>query len=109
MRDSLPRVLILCEAARTEPGYFNALARDFNLPNVSVRTPKKGQWGPRAMTTAVQQERERDSDLDEIWCVLDHDERDIEIEDFRSWLGRQPNEKARSTEIRAAISTPCFE
>ena len=61
------------------------------------------------MTTAVQQERERDSDLDEIWCVLDHDERDVEIEDFRSWLGRQPNEKARSTEVRAAISTPCFE
>ena len=61
------------------------------------------------MTTAVQQERERDSELDEIWCVLDHDERDVEIDDFRSWLGQQPNEKARSTEIRAAISTPCFE
>ena len=108
-RDRLPRVLILCEAARTEPSYFNALARDLDLPNVSVRTPKKGQRGPGAMMTAVQYERERDSDLDEIWCVLDHDERDAEIEGFRSWLGRQSSEKARPARIRAAISIPCFE
>ena len=85
-RSSLPRILILCEGARTEPGYFLALVRDLDLPSVSVRSPKRGQWGTAGITTTVQQERERDSDLDEIWCVLDHDERAVEIQGFREWL-----------------------
>ena len=108
-RESLPRVRIVCEAAKTEPGYFSALARDFDLPNVSIRSPKRGQWGPAGITTTVQQQSEQDFDPDEIWCVLDHDERDTEIEDFRSWLEQQSNENADATKIRAAISTPCFE
>ena len=108
-RESLPRVRILCEAAKTEPGYFSALARDFDLPNVSIRSPKRGQWGPAGITTTVRQESEQDSDLDEIWCVLDHDERDTEIEDFRSWLGQLSSREAGAAEVRAAISTPCFE
>ena len=61
------------------------------------------------MPSAVLQEIERDSDLDEIWCVLDHDERDTDIESFRAWLARQPSEETGSSEIRAAISVPCFE
>ena len=108
-RESLPRVRILCEAAKTEPAYFSALARDFDLPNVSIRSPKRGQWGPAGITTTIRQESERDSDLDEIRCVLDHDERDTEIEDFRSWLGQLSSREAGAAEVRAAISTPCFE
>lgn len=108
-QDGLSRLLILCEAARTEPGYFRALARDLNLPNVSVRTPKRGQWGPGGISTAAEQEGERDSDLDEIWCVLDHDERDADIEGFCSWLARQPDGETGNVTVRAAISVPCFE
>ena len=108
-REGLPRILILCEAARTEPDYFRALARDLNLPNVLVRTPKRGQWGPRGISTAAEQEGEQDSDLDEIWCVLDHDERDADIEGFCSWLARQPHGEAGTVTVRAAISVPCFE
>ena len=58
-RESLPRVRILCEAAKTEPGYFSALARDFDLPNVSIRSPKRGQWGRAGITTTIRQESER--------------------------------------------------
>ena len=108
-RDGLPRILILCEAAKTEPDYFSALARDLDLPNVSVRTPKRGQWGPAGISTTAEQERKSDSDLDEVWCVLDHDERDAEIKNFCAWLARQSREESRSAEVRAAISVPCFE
>lgn len=108
-RDGLPRVLLLCEAARTEPGYFRALVRDLNLPNVAVRTPKKGQWGPRGITTAAEQQIERDSEIDEVWCVLDHDERDSEVNAFHAWLARQPSDESHSPKVRAAISIPCFE
>ena len=108
-RESLPRVRIVCEAAKTEPAYFSALVRDFDLPNVSIPSPKRGQWGPAGITTTIRQESEQDSDPDEIWCVLDHDERDTEIEDFRSWLGQLSSREAGAAEVRAAISTPCFE
>ena len=108
-RSSLPRILILCEGARTEPGYFLALVRDLDLPSVSVRSPKRGQWGTAGITTTVQDERERDSDLDEIWCVLDHDERATEIKDFQDWLEKNSHGKKGVAKIRAAISTPCFE
>ena len=108
-RPSLPRLLILCEGAKTEPSYFLALIRDLDLPSVSIRSPKRGQWGPAGMTTTVVQERERDRDRDEIWCVLDHDERAAEIEDFRAWLRQQSSGKKRTAKIYATISTPCFE
>lgn len=111
-RPSLPRILILCEGAKTEPGYFLALVRDLDLPSVSVRSPKRGQWGTAGITTTVQQERERDSDLDEIWCVLDHDERAAEIQGFREWLEQNSHGKHGkngAAKIRAAVSTPCFE
>ena len=108
-RPSLPRILILCEGARTEPGYFLTLVRDLDLPSVSVRSPKRGQWGTTGITATVQRERERDSDLDEIWCVLDHDERATEIQGFRVWLEQNSHRKRGAAKIRAAISTPCFE
>ena len=111
-RPSLPRILILCEGARTEPGYFLALVRDLDLPSVSVRSPKRGQRGTTGITSAVQRERERDSDLDEIWCVLDHDERATEIQSFRDWMEQNSHGKhgkKGAAKIRAAISTPCFE
>ena len=108
-RPSLPRILILCEGAKTEPSYFLALVRDLDLPSVSVRSPKRGQWGTAGITTTVQQERERDSDLDKIWCVLDHDERAAEIQGFRDWLEQNSHGKKGTAMIRAAISTPCFE
>lgn len=111
-RPSLPRISILCEGARTEPGYFLALVRDLDLPSVSVRSPKRGQRGTAGITTTVQRERDRDSDLDEIWCVLDHDERAEEIQGFRNWLKqntRGKRGKKGAAKVRAVISTPCFE
>lgn len=109
MREGLPRVLVLCEAAKTEPDYFRALARDLNLPSVAVRTPKKGQRGVQGITTVAEQESERDSDLDQVWCVLDHDERDSDINKFRTWLAQKQDENTSSPDLRAAISIPCFE
>ncbi|MDD9981039.1 MAG: RloB family protein [Gammaproteobacteria bacterium] len=108
-RPSLPRISILCEGARTERSYFLALVRDLDLPSVKVRSPQRGQQGPAGIMTAAQQERERDSDLDEIWCVLDHDERAEEIRKFREWLERHSSAKKGSATISAAISVPCFE
>ena len=111
-RPSLPRISILCEGARTEPGYFLALVRDLDLPNVSVRIARRGQRGTAGITSTVQRERDRDSDLDEIWCIVDHDERAEEIQGFRRWLKqntRGKRGKKGAAKVRAAISTPCFE
>ena len=76
---------------------------------MAVRTPKKGQRGVQGITTVAEQESERDSDLDQVWCVLDHDERDSDINNFRTWLAQKQDENTGSPDLRAVISIPCFE
>lgn len=51
-------------------------------------------------------EMETDRTLDEIWCVIDHDERGREIARFNQWLRRTRRTRTR---IKAAVSVPCFE
>lgn len=97
-----PRVLILCEGTRTEPGYFNALKADCDL--TSVRVVSTGTIAN--VKRRVERELKEDRTLDEIWCVLDHDERVQEIRRFNRWL-RQPRQ-AR-TRVETVISVPCFE
>lgn len=101
-KDGKPRVLILCEGTRTEPGYFKALKADFDL--TSVRVVSAGTIDE--VMKRVDRELKEDRTQDEIWCVLDHDERVQEIRRFNQWL-RQP--RRTKTRIKTVISVPCFE
>lgn len=101
--DAKPRILILCEGIATEPNYFKALKADFGLS--SVRVQRTGTLAN--MVKRVEREVAEDPTQDEIWCVLDHDERVTEIDGFRSWLQR-PRSRT-TTRIYLAISIPCFE
>lgn len=100
--DGKPRILILCEGIRTEPAYFSSLKADFGL--TSVRIMSTGTIAD--VMKRADREMEEDRALDEIWCVLDHDERDREIARFNRWLRRTRRTKTR---IEAAVSVPCFE
>ena len=97
-----PRILVLCEATDPERSYFNALKADFGL--TSVRVQSAGTIAD--MMKRVEREVREDPTQEEIWCVLDHDERVAEIDRFNRWL-RRP--RRTTTRIDAAMSVPCFE
>lgn len=98
-----PRILILCEGVATEPNYFKALKADFGLSSVRVQKTET----LANMMKRVEREVAEDPTQDEIWCVLDHDERVTEIRRFRSWL-QKPRSKT-APKVYPAISVPCFE
>ena len=107
-RSGNPRVLILCEGARTEPGYFNALKTDRGLTSVVVCASRAGQAGPRGLWERVQAELRKDPGWDEIHCVLDHDGRAAAVDDLERRLA-DLGKRHRSSRIAMVLSDPCFE
>lgn len=66
--------------------------------------PGEGLTGLRKR---VEREIAGKPELDEIWCVIDDDERGAAITDFRNRVHALSTSK--TPEIRVAISKPCFE
>ena len=101
-----PRILILCEGARTEPTYFNWLKYDKRLTSVVVRPPRARQIGPPGLLKRARNELRTDPGWDEIYCVLDHDGRDSAIGRLEAGLTAM---NRASTRIEMILSDPCFE
>src|ERR1700733_13496047 len=105
-RKVLPRILIVCEGTKTEPGYFEDLRQRYR----SVVEVVLCQGGvPKTLVErAVEMKKEADSKAakdeneryDEVWCVFDIDDHP-KIDDAKL--------QARYNGIRLAISNPCFE
>lgn len=93
--------MILCEGACTEPYYFAALRQDLGLPNVRVA-------GPAPLKDIPSQTRAAwNDDYEEVWCVVDEDERTDELRRLRERL--EALGRRRSATSRTAVSAPCFE
>ena len=102
-RAGRPRICILCEGRVTEPGYFGSLKRELSLANVTI------QHAPlKDMKSRVDALVSEDPGLDEIWCVLDEDERD-EVTAFLQLLAARPARRPQGPRIASALSVPCFE
>ena len=103
-----PRILILCEGARTEPTYFNWLKYDKRLTSVVVRRSRANQIGPPGLLKRARNELRNDPGWDEIYCVLDHDGRDSAVGKLEAELTAM-NRKRASTKVEMILSDPCFE
>ena len=103
---SRPTITIVCEGRKTEPNYFQALGSSLRLKTLRVSAATQpGLLGvQRAVRTAV----ERAHTTDEIWCVVDDDERGAQISECRSVFGKLRNQR-QSPKIHLVLSTPCFE
>lgn len=98
-------VLIFCEGEASEPDYLNALKR---LPEIRSNTainlvidPSPGL--PLDLVQKAVQQKRRDSEIDECWCVFDVE-----------WPKNHPNLEralriAEAEGIGVAVSNPCFE
>ena len=96
--DGSPRILILCEGAKTETNYFRGLKTAGRLTSVVVRPSRAGQTGPRGLWERARFELRNDPGWDEVYCVLDHDGRDSAVGDLERKLAGL-NRGNRSTQI----------
>ena len=107
-RSGKPRILILCEGTRTEPNYFGGFKQAQRLTSVVVRPLRSRQVGPTGLLRRVREELKEDSGWDEVYCVLDHDGRDAEIDSFEKKLAAV-DLQADSCDTKMVLSRPCFE
>ncbi len=107
-RQPLPRILIVCEGTRTEPGYFHGM-RHLQRSLIELvlspgGTPKTLVERAVEKKEAAKREAKRRADrnllYDEIWCVFDVDEHPFVPE---------AKQQAAANNIAVAISNPCFE
>lgn len=108
-RDSLPRILVLCEGAKCEPGYLRAFCR--HARNTAVIFDNAAGLDPKALVEVARNrlhesrreaKRYRDAHraFDQVWCVVD-------VDDHRRL--REARIMARDNGIELVVSNPCFE
>lgn len=107
-RTPQPRILIVCEGTRTEPGYFRQKRHlDRSLIELELSpggTPKtlveRAVELKRAATRSAKSKKDQNLNYDEVWCVFDIDEHPFI---------QEAKQQARDNQIDTAISNPCFE
>jgi len=108
-------ILIVCEGGKTEPLYFKSFTEKLRLSNeveVVVEGSREGSAPISVVDHAITRRAERKSEartspllteFDAVWCVID-----VEAPQPHESLNRA-FDKANSSELRVALSNPCFE
>jgi hypothetical protein len=94
--DEHPRILIVCEGAKTEPNYFNS----FRVTTLVVKVIGAGMNTQSLVDETVRLMRE--DDYDQVWVVFDKD--DFPIDQFENAIS-----SAESHSINVAYSNQSFE
>lgn len=105
-----PRILVVCEGEKTEPGYLESLRITEKIRLVQIDIVEAAGVPKTIVELAVKKKREaekrarreRDRSLsyDEVWCIFDRDEHPNVPEALQ---------QARDNGIHVALSNPCFE
>lgn len=100
--------LVFCEGERTETDYLKALKRQSairEIASVDIRIDADTHGSaPLTLVKAAAEARERaDDELDEVWCIFD-----VEQPQNHPNL-REAVSLARDSDVRVAVSNPCFE
>ena len=98
-RRSRPLILVVCGAERTEPQYFAGLRDSLNSRAVDIVINLQSKAPAQVVEHAAAFARHSPRDFDEIWCVVDVDEFDLD----------STIRTARRSGIKLAVSNPCFE
>ncbi|RDV36260.1 RloB domain-containing protein [Bradymonadaceae bacterium TMQ3] len=112
-RQSLERLLILCEGDKTEPDYFERLRREYRLPSADIKIiPDAGGGAAKSIVKEArrlqknnQKEHRKTGEplYDEIWCIFDS-------EDPHHNPGIYDAIKQANTHgFHIGLSVPCFE
>ena len=100
-RATLPRLLVVCEGARTEPNYFNA----FPVPSMSVEVVGTGKNTRSLVEEAIR--RAKGSAYDEVWWVFDRDS--FKADQVNAAVDMVRARAKNKPAFRLAFSNECFE
>jgi hypothetical protein len=99
-RESRNRLLVCCNALRTEKDYLQGLKDDVSNPAVTVKFKPKACSPFQLVMFALAERQRQDGEFDQVWCVFDVDQ----YEDVPAAVT-----KAGKAGIEVALSNPCFE
>src|SRR5262249_54286422 len=99
VRRSHPLVLVVCGAKCTEPQYFRSLRNSLHSRAVDIVLTHKPKAPLQVVEYASAYVKRSNREFDEIWCVVDVDEFDLE----------PTVQLARRFGVKLAVSNPCFE
>lgn len=97
-RPKLPCILVVCGGVRTESEYVDALRRR-HQDRITVLVRPKGVDPAGCVRYAVAQSREAGTAYNEVWCVVDVDQFDVDA----------AIRQATAADVELAVSNPCFE
>ncbi len=101
-REPKKKILILCDAEKTEPLYFEGFRTALRWSNVIITIPRNC-FG-KDLSKLIKTAKENVKNYDQIWCVFDRD--DVPAENFK--LPFQLSEKQKK-KIKIAYSNEAFE
>ena len=103
--DERERLLVVCEGAKTERVYFEALRAKYRLRTVDVVVCGSDRGTDPVSVVECALDRRKAEGFNHVWCVID-------TESYRKARERKLSaalDLARQNEIQVAISNPCFE
>lgn len=106
-RDPYPRVLIVCEGAKTEPNYFSWIREvlGLNRENIVINDRRTG-LDPQSLVKHAIGAFNKDQDFDHVYCVFDKDKHAT----YAAALDRIGSVRLKGgVEIHAITSVPSFE
>lgn len=98
-RQARPRLLIVCGSLRTEQDYLRGLRDSVMNRSVDVLVVQRPKPPLEVVTYAAKYVARAAQDFDQVWCVFDVDE--FEVEPARREAVRR--------RFELAVSDPCFE
>jgi hypothetical protein len=112
-RPLYPRVLIVCEGARTEVNYFEEIRQEARLPTVNLRvihSPLGTE--PQQIVQGAEEEFLKSKAFEKVYAVFDRDKHltyanAIAMAEARD--GKLKNDEKKLLSFEAIASVPCFE
>ncbi len=98
-REPRLRLLVVCGGERTEPAYFRGLKGHLRNPAVQIKVKARVRAPEDLVRYARSIAPAGGDEFDEVWCVVDCDEFDLE----------PAVALAAELDVRLAVSNPCFE
>ena len=113
VRPPYPRVLIVCEGAKTEVNYFEEIRQEARLPTLDVRvihSPLGTE--PQQIVQGAETEFLKSKSFEKVYAVFDRDDHRtyanaIAMAEARD--GKLKNDGKEYASFEAIVSIPCFE
>lgn len=111
-RPPYPRVLIVCEGAKTEPLYFDDIRKQNRVPSAHIKVMHADGTQPRQVVDCAEATFKASKEYEWVFAVFDRDDHRTYVEalDRAAALDNKLKNDERATVRFLAIpSVPCFE